>query len=106
MTSRIPRTHCIKVRFSTDDTSSRINRAVQAPHITGRIYTVVLLLDSAKRRMTKGIQGMRDIPYKLKPLNLHFYESRRLRGDLIEVFQWYSIQEEHNKEEKQSHEDQ
>ncbi len=26
---------------------------------------------------------------KLKFLNLHFLERRRLRGDLIEVFKWY-----------------
>ena len=49
------------------------------------------LLESVQRRMTKRIQGMRDIPYerRLRLLNLHSLERRRLRGDLIEVFKWY-----------------
>ena len=49
------------------------------------------LLESVQRRMTKRIQGMKDIPYemRLKKLNLHSLERRRLRGDLIEVFKWY-----------------
>ena len=49
------------------------------------------LLESVQRRMTKRIQGMRDIPYetRLKLLKLHSLERRRLRGDLIEVFKWY-----------------
>ena len=46
------------------------------------------LLESVQRRMTKRIQGMRDIPYerRLRMLNLHSLERRRLRRDLIEVF--------------------
>ena len=49
------------------------------------------LLESVQRRMTKRIQGMKDIPYerRLRMLNLHSLERRRLRGDLIEVFKWY-----------------
>ena len=49
------------------------------------------LLEAVQRRMTKRIQGMRDIPYerRLKMLKLHSLERRRLRGDLIEVFKWY-----------------
>ena len=49
------------------------------------------MLESVQRRMTKRIQGMRDIPYerRLRMLNLHSLERRRLRGDLIEVFKWY-----------------
>ena len=49
------------------------------------------LIESVQRRMTKRIQGMRNIPYekRLKLLNLHSLERRRLRGDLIEVFKWY-----------------
>ena len=40
--------------------------------------------------MSKGIQGLRNIPYeaRLKALNLHSLERRRLRGDLIKIFKW------------------
>ena len=48
------------------------------------------LLESVQRRMTKMIQGLRNLPYqdRLKRLNLHSLERRRVRGDLIEVFKW------------------
>ena len=41
--------------------------------------------------MSKGIQGLKNIPYeaKLKELNWHFLERCSLRGDLIEVHKWY-----------------
>ena len=47
-------------------------------------------LETVQRRMTKIFQGIRNLTYKdrLKHLNLHSLERRRLRGDLIEVFQW------------------
>ena len=47
-------------------------------------------LEAVQRRMTKMVEGMRNIPYKerLKRLNLHSLERRRVRGDLIEVFKW------------------
>ena len=49
------------------------------------------LLESVQRRMTKMIEGMRNFPYerRLKLLNLHSLERRRVRGDLIEVFKWF-----------------
>ena len=36
------------------------------------------------------IHGIRNLPYedRLKSLNLHSLERRRVRGDLIEVFKW------------------
>ena len=48
------------------------------------------MLESVQRRMTKMIQGLRNIPYedRLKSLNLHSLERRRVRGDMIEVFKW------------------
>ena len=47
-------------------------------------------LESIQRRMTKMINGIRHLEYKdrLKRLQLHSLERRRLRGDLIEVFKW------------------
>ena len=41
--------------------------------------------------MQFNIQGLRNLPYKyrLKRLtNLHSFERRRARGDMIEVFKW------------------
>ena len=47
-------------------------------------------LESIQRRMTKMIHGIRNLNYKdrLKRLQLHSLERRRVRGDLIEVFKW------------------
>ena len=47
-------------------------------------------LEAVQRRMTKMIQGLRNLPYKdrLKRLNLHSLERRRARGYMIEVFKW------------------
>ena len=44
--------------------------------------------EAVQRRMTKVIEGLRNLPYKdrLKRFNLHSPESRRARGDIIEVF--------------------
>ena len=46
-------------------------------------------MKAIQRRMTKMIQGLRNLPYKdrLKRLNLQSLE-RRARGDTIEVFKW------------------
>ncbi|ORD92756.1 hypothetical protein ECANGB1_578, partial [Enterospora canceri] len=47
-------------------------------------------LEAVQRRMTKMIQGLRNLPYKdrLKRLNLHSLERKRARRDMIEVFKW------------------
>ncbi|KAG7166732.1 RNA-directed DNA polymerase from mobile element jockey-like 30 [Homarus americanus] len=47
-------------------------------------------LESVQLRMTKIIPGLRNLPYqdRLKKLNLHSLERRRVRGDMIEVFKW------------------
>ena len=47
-------------------------------------------LEAVQRRMTEMVQGIRNLTYKdrLKHLNLHSLERRRVRGDLIEVFKW------------------
>ena len=47
-------------------------------------------LETIQRRMTKMIHGMRNLSYedRLKRLNLHSLERRRVRGDMIEVFKW------------------
>lgn len=47
-------------------------------------------LEAVQRRMTKMIQGLRNLPYKerLSRLNLHSLERRRVRGDMIEVYKW------------------
>ena len=48
------------------------------------------MLESVQRRMTKKIQGLRNLPYRerLRHLNLHSLERRRVRGDMIEVYKW------------------
>ena len=49
------------------------------------------LLESVQRRMSKRIQGLKNIPYeaRLKELNLHSLERRRLRGNLIGILKWF-----------------
>ena len=46
------------------------------------------MLDKIKRRATKLIPGLRDLTYeeRLKECGLTTLETRRLRGDQIEVF--------------------
>ena len=47
-------------------------------------------LEAVQRRMTKMIQGLKNLPNKdrLKRLNLQSLERRRARGYMIEVFKW------------------
>ena len=47
-------------------------------------------LVAVQRRITKMIQGIRNLTYKdrIKHLNLHSLDRRRIKGDLIEVFEW------------------
>ena len=40
--------------------------------------------------MSKKIQGMSNTPYEARIKALNSIERRRLRGDLTEVFNWYS----------------
>ncbi len=48
------------------------------------------MLKLVQMRMTKMIQGLRNLPYeeRLKQLNFHSKERRRVRGDMIEVYKW------------------
>ena len=50
----------------------------------------IKMLESVQRRMTKMIQGIRNLSYEdtLRHLKLHSLERRRVRGDLIEVYKW------------------
>ena len=49
-------------------------------------------LERIQRRMTKMIHNIRNLPYedRLKKLNLHSLERRRVRGDMIEVYKWFN----------------
>ena len=50
----------------------------------------IVKLKAVQRRMTKMILEVRNLIYKdrLKHLNLHSLERRRVREDLKEVFKW------------------
>ena len=50
----------------------------------------IVKLKAIQRRMTKMILEVRNLIYKdrLKHLNLHSLERRRVREDLKEVFKW------------------
>ena len=50
----------------------------------------IVKLEIVQRRITKIIQGLRNLTYKdtLKHPNLHSLEKFRIRGNLIEVFKW------------------
>ena len=47
-------------------------------------------MEAVQRKMTRMIQGLRNLPYKdrLKRLNLHSLERRRAREGMIEIFKW------------------
>lgn len=61
--------------------------SVWRPHLVKDIE----LLEGVQRRATKIITGFYDLPYedRLRQLNLTTLETRRIRGDLIEVFKIY-----------------
>ena len=108
-----PRQHCVAARNRANRVLGFIARSVKSrstkvilklylalvrPHLDyaaqfwSPYYRMDIgLLESVQRRMTKMIEGMRNFPYerRLKLLNLHSLERRRVRGDLIEVFKWF-----------------
>ncbi|KAK8720446.1 hypothetical protein OTU49_013315, partial [Cherax quadricarinatus] len=47
-------------------------------------------LENVQRRMTKMIPCIRNLPYedRLRALNLHSLERRRIRREMIEVYKW------------------
>ena len=47
-------------------------------------------LEELQRRMTEMIQEIRNLTHKdrLKQLNLHSFERRKVRRNLMEVFKW------------------
>ena len=107
-----PRQQCILARNRANKILGFISRCVtnRTPEVILRLYLALVRphldyaaqfwspyyrkdiesLEAVQRRMTKMIQGLRNIPYKdrLKQLNLHSLERRRARGDLIEVYKW------------------
>ena len=107
-----PRKQCIIARNKANRTLGFIRRSVtnRSPEVILKLYLSLVRphldyaaqfwspyyrkdvesLEAVQRRMTKMVEGMRNIPYKerLKRLNLHSLERRRVRGDLIEVFKW------------------
>jgi len=52
---------------------------------------VDLLIEGVQRRATKLITSLKDKTYeeRLRPLNLQTLETRRVRGDFIEVFKMF-----------------
>ena len=107
-----PRGQCIVARNRANKILGFIGRSVtnRSPEVILRLYLALVRphldyaaqfwspyyrkdiesLEAVQRRMTKMIQGLRNLPYKdrLKRLNLHSLERRRARGDMIEVFKW------------------
>jgi len=51
----------------------------------------IALLEAVQRRATRCIEGMRGVAYedRLRRLGLQTLETRRLRGDLVEMFRMY-----------------
>ncbi len=107
-----PREQCISVKNKANRVLSFINGTVtnRSADVILRLYLVLIrphldyavqfwcphyrmdksLLESVQRRMTKMIQGLRNLPYqdRLKHLNLHSLEERSVRGKLKDVFKW------------------
>ena len=109
-----PREQCIAVRnkanrilgFITRSVSNRTKEvilklylALVRPHLDYAVqfwspyYRMdIESLERVQRRMTKMIHNIRNLPYedRLRELNLHSLERRRVRGDMIEVYKWFS----------------
>ena len=108
-----PREQCIAVRNKANKILGFISRSVNnrseevilklylalvRPHLDYAVQfwspyyrTDIDSLERVQRRMTKMIHNIRNLPYeeRLKRLNLHSLERRRVRGDMIEVFKWF-----------------
>ena len=107
-----PREQCISARNRANRILGFITRSVsyRSPDVILRLYLDLIRshldyvvqfwspyyrmdidkLEAVQRRMFKIIQGIKNLTYKdrSKHLNLHSLERRRVRGGLIEVFQW------------------
>ena len=107
-----PRKQCVNVRNKANRVLGFISRSVsnKSAEVLLQLYLALVRphldyavqfwcpyyrmdinsLESVQRRMTKMIPGLRNLPYqdRLKKLNLHSLERRRVRGDMIEVFKW------------------
>ena len=108
-----PRENCIAVRnkakrilgFTSRSVSNRtkdvilkLYLALVRPHLDYAVqfwspyYRMdIEFLERIQRKMTKMIHNIRNLSYedRLRKLNLHSLERRRIRGDMIEVFKWY-----------------
>ena len=83
------------IEFKNKDIILRLHKALVRPHLeyavqAWRPYLVkdISKLESVQHRATRMISGLKDFSYedRLKKLNITTLETRRLRGDLIEVF--------------------
>ena len=107
-----PRQNCINVRNKANRVLGFISRSVsnRSASVIMQLYLALVRphldyavqfwspyyrmdinsLEGIQRRMTKMIHNIRNLPYegRLKHLNLHSLERRRVRGDLIEAFKW------------------
>ena len=112
-TSLKPRQNCIAVRNKANRILGFISRSVS--NRTGKVILKLYLalvrphldyavqfwspyyrmdiesLERVQRKMTKMIHDIRNLSYedRLKKLNLHSLERRRVRGDMIEVYKWF-----------------
>ena len=73
----------------------RLYKSLVRPHLeysiqawSPHLQKDILLLENVQRRFTKIIPGLHHLPYeeRLMRLNLTSLETRRIRGDMIEVF--------------------
>ena len=81
--------------YLTQDVFIGLYKSMVRPHLEycvqawrPHLIKDIMMLEAVQRRVTKLIPNMQHMSYKerLKNLNLTSLETRRLRGDLIEVF--------------------